>query len=446
MLRKRRIDMARPDGWAVYADANAANSAPSHADVMATITSLNTAFDAFKAKNDENIAELKRGRDDVVTRDHVDRINADVTKYGDQLRAMQGQIAALLVNGPANDDAPGQSLEARTHSKAFRNFIKRGVDAGLRELEIKAALSTDSDPDGGYTVPVELDTAIGRVLATVSAMRRLATVRTLGSSIYRKLHTLGGATSGWVGEQDSRPTTTSPTLAQLEFVPGEVYANPAATQTFLDDTFVNGEAWLAEELAIAFAEKEGDAFINGDGVKKPRGILQYTKVANSSYSATSAANWARTGYIFTGTSGAYVTTSATASGMDNLIDLTHALRQPFLPGAQFLMSRATLGTTRKIRDETTGHYVYAPASATEPESILGYPVEIDDNMPAIAANSFSVAFGDFRQAYVVVDRIGTRVLRDPYTNKPYVNFYTTKRVGGGIQNFEAIKLLKFGTS
>ena len=439
---KRAINLPRPKGWAVYNDAGA-----SQAQILATIEKLNTAFEAFKQKNDESIEALKTGRDDVVTREHVDRISAEVTKQNEALEEMRKSVSAALVNGGTNDnDEPGKTAEHRAHARAFRNHLRKGVDAGLRDMEIKAALSNDSDPDGGFVVPIELDQNIGRVLTTISAMRRLATVRPIGTSVLRKVHNLGGSTTGWVGEQDARADTANPTLAQLEFNVMEVYAQPQATQTFLDDAFVNVEQWLADELAIAFAEKEGDAFINGDGVKKPRGILQYTKVANASYGVSTAANWARTGYIATGASGAFVSTTATASGMDNLVDVTHALRQQFIPGATWLMSRATLGTTRKIRDETTGHYVWQPATATEPQSILGYGVEIDDNMPAIAANSFSIAFGDFRQGYIIVDRMGTRVLRDPYTNKPYVRFYTTKRVGGGIQNFEAIKLLKFGTS
>ena len=447
VTRKRIIDIERPAGWAIRADAQQP-AAPSMVDVMATLSELNKAFDAFKAKRDEELKQIKAGRADVVTTEHVDRINADVTKQAEILDAMQRQLTALSIHGPANDDG-GPTPEARAHAKAFQNFIRRGVEDGLNELAVKAALSTDSNADGGFVVPVELDGAIGRVLTTISAMRRLATVRTIGTSMLRQTHNLGGSTSGWVGEQDSRTDTTNPTLVQLEFPVHEVYAQPQATQQFIDDAVVNADAWLAEELAIAFAEKEGDAFVNGDGVKKPRGILQYTKVANSSYSVSSGANWAKTGYVVTGASGAFVTTSATASGADNLIDTQHALRAQFVPGATWLMSRATLATARKIRVETTGGYAWSPpAVPTEAAmgTILGHSVDVDDNMPAIGANSYSIAFANFRAAYQILDRIGTRVLRDPYTNKPYVRFYTTKRVGGGIKDFEAIKLLKFGTS
>ena len=422
-----------------------AENVPTMADVMAAVRELSATHEKFREKNNESIEALKRGRDDVVAREHVDRINADVTKLTDNIEAMRAQLAAVTVTGGGTTER-GQTPEARAHSQAFRAFLARGIESDLNALAVRAQLTSDSNPDGGFVVPVEMDLTIQRVLGTISALRRLANVQTITTASLREIHDLAGTGSGWVGEQDTRSETNTPTLAQLQFDAMEMYAQPQASSTLLDDAAVNVESWVAEAVATAFAELEAAAFVSGDGVKKPRGILSYTKVANASYAPSTAAGWAKTGYIATGLSAGFVATTASASGYDNLIDLQHALRSQMMPGAAWLMSRATLAAVRKIRDETTGHYAYSPPTAGEPGSILGHTVEIDDNMPAIAANSYSIAFANWQRAYKVVDRFGTRVLRDPFTNKPFVKFYTTRRVGGGIRDFEAIKLMKFAAS
>jgi HK97 family phage major capsid protein len=212
----------------------------------------------------------------------------------------------------------------------------------------------------------------------------------------------------------------------------ELYANPATTQTLLDDAFVDIGQWLADEVSITFAEQEGLAFINGTGVKKPRGILGYTTVADANYA------WGKIGYL--GTGGAAF--AADPAGLDKLISMVYALKQGYRTNASFLANRTTIGVIRQMKD-SQGHYQWQPSSQIgEPPTLLGYPIVDDDNMDDLGANKYPVAFADFKRAYVIVDRIGTRVLRDPFSNKPYVSFYTTKRVGGGVQNFEAIKLLK----
>lgn len=438
-LRKpKAVDLGIPR-MPIFADA----ARPDVGQVVALVDKLNQAFDAFKVQNDKEIADIKAGKPDVVTREHTDRINASVTELSGQITALQEKIAANAVTGGTASN--GGTPEARAHATAFRGFMRRGVDGDLRDLEIKAALSTDSNPDGGYVVPVETDRMISRVLATVSAMRRLAQVQPIGTNTLRKQHNLAGTGSGWVGEQDARSDSANPMLAQLEFSVMEMYAQPQATQAMLDDAFINTEEWLAGEVQTAFSELESTALISGDGNKKPRGILSYTKVANSSYSASTAANWAKTGYVVSGASGAFETSSATVNGYDRMLDLYHALREALRANATWLMADGTLATVRKIKD-AQGQYIYMPPTATEPGSVLGKPIAIDDNMPAIAANSYSIAFADFRRAYLVLDRFGTRVLRDPFTNKPFVRFYTTKRVGGGMQDFEALKLMKFATS
>lgn len=234
----------------------------------------------------------------------------------------------------------------------------------------------------------------------------------------------------------SAPQTNTPQLSELTFPTMELYAMPAATQSLLDDAAVDIEAWIAAEVDIAFAEQEGTAFLSGDGVNKPKGVLAYDKVANASWS------WGKIGYVATGAAGAF----ASSGAQDVLIDAIYSLKAGHRQNGNFMMNRKTQSTLRKFKD-STGNYLWnAPASAGQAATLLGFPVAEAEDMPDIAADSFSVAFGDFRAGYLVVDRTGIRILRDPYSAKPYVLFYTTKRVGGGVQNFEALKLVKFAAS
>jgi len=350
------------------------------------------------------------------------------------LEELNRRIAAASIN-PGEGDAV--SAEDRAHTESIVNYMRTGQEPQM-------VASVDSDPDGGYTVGHTMEAGIDRVVGTFGAMRQIATVRSIGSNFYRKLRGLGGATSGWVGEKTARPETNTPTLQQLDFPTHEIYANPMATQTLLDDGEVDIAAWLADEVGIEFAEEEGSAFVDGDGDNKPRGLIGgYTPVVNASFDNANP----RLGYIVTGVSGAFGDGgSPESSGGDELLDLVYALNRKFRQNGSFLMNDLTLSEVRKLKD-ADGNYIWQPSlQAGQPSQLLGYGVNVDDYMDDIAADSFSIAFGDFRKAYLIVDRVGVRVLRDPYTNKPYVGFYTTKRVGGGIQDFEAAKLLKFGTS
>lgn len=393
---------------------------------------LNTAFESFKAANDKELADLKKGMGDVVQTEQVDRINAEITALKKDIDAANAKAAAAIVGGAGKDVDPDKAA----HATAFDRFFRKGVDNDLHGLEVKAKLRTDSDPDGGYLVPEETEAGIDRVLGTVSTMRSLSRVINISGDTYKKLVNQGGASSGWVGEREARPETNTPTLREIAINAHELYANPASTQKALDDARIDIAAWLAEEVSIEFAEQEGEAFVSGDGVNKPRGLLSYTNVANASYA------WGKLGFIGTGASGAFKTTSATVSPADDLIDLYYALKAGYRNGASWLMSDATMAAVRKFKDND-GAYIWAPPSAaSEVATILQKPVYSDDNMQAIGANAYPIAFGNFQRGYMVVDRQGIRVLRDPYTNKPNVHFYTTKRVGGGVVNFEAIKLLK----
>jgi len=406
-------------------------------DANAIVTELNKAFAAFKTEHQEELKGIKAKFADVVQAEKVERINTEIGKLQTALDETNAQLAAARLGGASDGQVP--SAEMREHAKAFNQFFRRGTEEGLRELEMKAALRTDSDPDGGYVVPDQMEQTIDRVLGSVSAMRSIASVMSVSAASYKKLVNQGGAGAGWVGERQARPETATPTLAELSFPAMEIYANPAATQTLLDDARVDIAAWLAEEVSTAFAEAEGAAFISGDGVNQPRGLLSYDTVANASHS------WGKIGYTASGVAAAL--TDSSHNGVDALIDLIYSIKQGYRQNARFLMNKSLQATVRKLKSKTEELYLWqSPVQAGQPATLLGYPITDDDNMPDVAAGAFPVAFGDFRRGYLIVDRFGVRVLRDPYTNKPYVHFYTTKRVGGGVQNFEAIKLLKIAAS
>lgn len=404
------------------------------ADIKVVLAELQTAFHEFKAENDKQLDEIKaKGYADPLLAEKVDKINTEISQISalkDQLDQLQTIVARGEFKGGGSDEIDKAKAE---HATAFERFFRKGVEANLSDLEVKAGLKTSSDPDGGWFVPEQMESTIDRVAETVSAMRRLASVMPIGTDTYKKLVNQGGAGSGWVGETASRAETDTPILKEIAINTKELYANPAATQGLLDDSRVNIEKWLADEVVIVFAEQEGDAFVNGNGVEKPKGITQYTTVANASYA------WGSIGYIATAA-------ASTFTDPEKLIDLQHALKSVYRNGAAFLMADSTLAHVRKFKDGD-GNYIWRPGlEAGAPSTLLGKPVETDDNMPAIAAGVYPIAFANFKRAYLIVDRVGIRVLRDPYTNKPYVHFYTTKRVGGGIVMYEAIKLLKVAAS
>ena len=408
-------------------------------DPKAILDELSKTFEAFKAENDAEIKSLKKGQSDVVQSEKVDRINAEITDLNKALDETNAMMAALKAGGIGGDLAdPAKREHAEVFSKWFRKGDRAIADADLGDLEVKASLTTQSDPDGGYLVPEEMSTTIDRVVGTVSVVRDLASTMTISTDTYKKLINMGGAGSGWVGETEARPETATPTLRELIFNVMELYANPAATQNMLDDGRVDIAAWLGNEVAITFAEQEGAAFVTGDGVKKPRGILSYDNVANASYA------WGKLGY--TPTKVAAALSDGSNNGADAMIDLYYSLKEQYRNGATWLTSDVTAGKMRKFKDGD-GTYLWGnPTTAGETPTFLGKPVRTDDNMPAVGAGTFPAAFGNFQRGYLIVDRFGIRVLRDPFTNKPYVHFYTTKRVGGGVQNFEAIKLMKVAAS
>jgi HK97 family phage major capsid protein len=380
-------------------------------------------FENYKQENDVRLAEIAKRKPDPLTEQKLARLDARL----DGLTVQRGR--------PALASERKDSLSAHEHKAAFDDYVRHGESANLRTLEMKA-MSVGSSADGGYTVPFETEKSIGERLALISPIRGIAGVRVISGNVYKKPFMTAGPAVGWVGETDARSQTASPTLAELSFPAMELYAMPAATATLLEDSAVNIDEWIAGEVEQVFAAQEGAAFVNGDGTNKPKGFLQYTIVAEASWA------WTKIGYVATGTAGDF---DADAPG-DAIIDLVYALKAGYRQNGKFVMNRKTQAAVRKLKD-ADGQYLWSPPVQTGgPASLLTYPVVEAEEMPDIAANAYAIAFGDFRRGYLVVDRQGVRVLRDPFSAKPYVLFYTTKRVGGGVQDFDAIKLLKFAAS
>lgn len=395
-------------------------------DAGAAFGEFMAVFEAFKEENDRRLAEIAaKGAADTLTSEKVERLNARLDEL--QLKAQRPQLSSKDVGHTGR----GSAIELQ-HKAAFDAYVRKGEAATLRAVESKA-LSVGSDPDGGYLVPDQLEATINASLRSISPIRAIAGIQPVSGMVYKRPFSTSGAATGWIGETAARPQTTAPTLAELSFPTMELYAMPAATSSLLDDSAVNIDTWLADEVRISFAEQEGAAFVNGDGVNKPKGFLAYDTVDNGAWV------WGKLGFIATGAAGAL----PAANPGDKLIDLAYAVKAPYRANATFVMNRTTLAVLRKLKDGQ-GNYLWQPANAPgEASTLMGYAVAEAEDMPDIAAGSPAIAFGDFSRGYLIVDRVGIRVLRDPYSAKPYVLFYTTKRVGGGVQDFAAIKLLKF---
>src|SRR3569623_1497050 len=395
-------------------------------DAVVTHGELMRAFEAFKETNDERLA-TRTG--DVVLEEMLARIDGALDAQARLLDEF-----ALITARPAHGHDRVKS-GAPEHKAAFESYVRTGESGNLRALEVKA-MSFGSNPDGGYLVPPEIEAAIGERLTAISPIRAIAGQRTISSNVYKKPFVTSGPAVGWVGAPDARTLTASPTLDELSFPAMELYARPAATAGLLEDSAVNIDQWIAQEVEQVFAQQEGAAFVSGGGSNKPKGFLSYTTVTNGSWS------WGNIGYIASGAAGAF----AGSNPADALIDLIYAVKAGYRQNGKFVMNRKTQSAVRKFKD-TTGQYLWQPpAQAGGQASLMTFPVVEAEDKPDIAANSLSIAFGDLKRGYLVVDRAGVSVLRDPYTSKPYVLFYTTKRVGGGVQDFDAIKVMKYAAS
>lgn len=390
-------------------------------DVQEVADALGKQFEEFKAKNDKRVdgIEAEKGK----LSEQVDTLNGKMTELDELKSALEKELADIKRPGAAG------GKEISEHKTAFMNFVRKGKDDDLGELQAKA-LQTTVESDGGFAVPEEMDRAILELLKDVSPMRQVCNQITVSTPDYKKLVSLGGAGSGWVGEVAERPATGTPTLAQIAAVMGEIYANPQATQTSLDDMFFNAEQWLESEVAREFAEKEGLAFLTGDGTNKPKGLLAYLMATTDDKTRA----FGTLQKVHSGTAGDF--------DADDLIKLLYTLKAGYRTNSTWMMPNMTMFKVRTMKDQTSGAYIWQPGlQAGQPASLLGYGITENEDMPAVAADANAVLFGDFKQAYTIVDRIGTRVLRDPYTNKPNVGFYTTKRVGGMMTDSQAVKVL-----
>ena len=397
-------------------------------DPKALVDQIQTAFAAYKEKTDE---QLKAKADDSVLNQQVETINGAIGDLQAAIDTMSAQAAHASLG---LDDGIPAELRDPEYATAFAAYFRTGQ--GEHELKAmqdtgpRAALSKGVDSDGGLLAPVEWDRTVIDKLKRVSRMRQFSQVQSISGAGFKKVISDRNVGSGWVGETAARPATTTPALGVLEFVPGELYANPQASQGFLDDAQIDAEKWLSDEVETEFSRQEGIAFVSGDGVNKPYGLLTY---------ATGGANAARhpLGAIEVVNSG-----SADALTPDGIMDLIYDLPSEFAANAKLFMNRFTFRDSRKLKDGD-GNFLWQPSyAAGEPSTLAGAPVEEMPDFPTPAANALVMAYGDMEMTYLIIDRTGVRVLRDPYTNKPFVGFYTTKRVGGGVKNPEPMRFLK----
>ncbi|MFM2044711.1 MAG: hypothetical protein RLY86_3287 [Pseudomonadota bacterium] len=375
-------------------------------DLADIITNLGGAFEDFKAKQVSRLDEIEK---------RLMRPGGALSPFG------------------AGDQVKGDAVAER---KAMAQFVRKGDDSELKSY------SAGSDPDGGYTVMPVMSGSITRKIFDTSPIGRLARRETITSGdAFEEIIDPDDIEAVWVGEGSARPETAGAELKKLRVSVEEIYALQKVTQRLLDDSAFDIGAWLESKVADKFARSEGSAYVSGNGVRKPRGLLTYP----TSTADDGARDWFTIQHVVTGADGAFPAASSTVSPADPLVDLTYALRAPYRANARFLMNRKTAGVVRKLKD-SEGRFIWADAREGQPATLLGFPVELDEEMPNIGAGSLSIAFGDFNQAYIIVEKPGVRSLRDPYSSKPNVLFYAYRRVGGGLQNGEAVKLLKFSAS
>lgn len=435
-----------------------------------TCEELGRAVETMRA---EQKSQISKGVADALSEVKIDRVNKAIDDLIEQKEKVEARIKAaedqaLAIERKVNDlkvaggGKPDSAIDLGAETKAFndqrRSFSKTPVpDVTIEDytayksawdkfarrgehalsMDERKALQAGVDSDGGYTLPPP---TAGRIVSRVfdlSPIRQISSVQALNNGVLEGLNDNDEASYGWVGETGARSTTNTPTVGKYRIEAFEMYAAPKASQTIIDDSGLDIESWLAGKVADRFARVEGAAFCVGTGVGQPKGFASYTTAATAD--ATRA--WGQLEHVKTGANGAFHTTQA-----DPLFGLIQAFKSAYLQNARFVTTREVIAAIRKFKTTTTLEYIWQPGlQQGAPQMLLGYPVVIAQDMPALATGSLSLALGDFREGYQVVDRLGVRTLRDPYTDKPYVVFYSTKRVGGGVLNFEAIKFLQFAS-
>lgn len=428
-------------------------------ELGAAVESVATGFEAYKEANDAILKELKeKGSVDPLLEEKLTKIEATMDKSQERLDAYelslkrQNRVVTDEKGNVVNLDAKAQKwaqagARARgtqadsefgadqldAYKTAFGSYL-RNDDRTLSDIDVKA-LSVGTDPDGGYRVHPDMS---GRVVEQVfesSPMRAWASIQMISTDALEGVFDDDEAGSGWVGETAARPDTDTPEIGVWRIPVHELYAKPKATQKLLDDAEIDMEAWLARKVADKFARDESTAFVTGNGIGKPRGFVTYDDYAVAGTYERGAME-----QFDTGVNGAF---AAAPNGGDVLINAIYGLKQQYRNNGTWYMNRDTLSLTRKLKD-SDGAYLWSPGiAAGQPSFLLGYPTASFEDMASPATGSLSMAFGDMRQTYQIVDRFGMRTLRDPFSAKPFVEFYTTKRVGGDVLNFEAMKLINF---
>lgn len=386
-------------------------------DLEKKMGELHEAFNEFKKTNDARVKKIEEGRPSAELEAKTNQLNDTIAKLEGELKSVQTAMA----RGPQGGGEGSSEAEqkAAKYADAVQSYMRKGNDTELK------AMSVDSDEDGGYLVTPAMSNEIVKKVYESSPIRQLASVQTISTDSLEILQDLDEAGSGWVGEVQARNTTSTPKLKKIVIPIHELFAQPQASQKLLDDAAVNVEAWLADKVVEKFARDEASAFVIGDGNLKPKGFLSYT--AGTSYGEVEQ----------------YTTAGSLAIAADDVIELSYKLKEAYKNGAAWLAQRSTIKDFRKFKD-TQGKYLWEPGlNGMAQSTLLGFPVyEAADMQANGVAGNLAVAFGNFKAGYQIVDRIGIRVLRDPFTAKPNVLFYTTKRVGGAVKNFEAIKIMK----
>jgi HK97 family phage major capsid protein len=428
-------------------------------EIKGAIDRMGEAFEAYKETNDQRLKAVEKGNGSEAKELGVklERIEADVTKFS-QLKTQlerehdfQRERIEALEARASNPKKTAADVLNDEYKDAFIGWMRsKGQNANLeqkmQELSRKAAtehkaITIGTPSAGGYAVPEEIAREIERMELLFSPVRRLVKVVQVGTSDYKELVSLRGASSGWVGESGSRTATDTPTLREVVPTNGELYAYPQVSEWSLDDIFFNVEQWLAEEVAQELAYQEGSAFISGNGSNKPTGLLNTTPVLTDDFASPMRAA-AAFQYIASDSDPAEGSPAVPNVTADALIDTVYALNSAYRSGAQWVMNSATTGAVRKLKT-ADGVYHWQPGlAAGQPNMLLGYPVETWEQMPDIGLNNFPVGFGNWRRAYVLADRVGMRITRDNVTSIGHVKFYIRRREGGIVLNNDSAKFIR----
>ncbi len=378
---------------------------------------------------------LKKAIDGFVS--EIKSFRADITsnlKQQDERLTMLDRKFSTKTTRPAL--STGEATEG-LHLKAFDAYLRSGDDDALRGLVLEGkGLNTAVNSEGGYLVDPQTSERIQGVLHSAASIRAIASVVQVEAGSFDVLVDHGEIGSGWADETTDTAGTLAPVIDRISIKLHELSAMPKASQRLLEDSAFDVEGWLAERIAQKFSRAEAAAFISGDGADKPRGFLDHVIEPEAD------AVWGELGYIATGVAGDF----AAMHPADAIVDLVYALEAGYRANAVFVMNSKTAGAVRKMKDND-GRFLWSDGlAAGEPARLMGYPVLIAEDMPDIGADAYAVAFGDFHAGYTIAERPDLRVLRDPFSAKPHVLFYATKRVGGDVTDFNAIKLLKFAAS